>query len=67
LYLAGCADALLSARATPWVLVQFLVVILGLVLLLNGKRVLVAVRAEVRGHQQTARAVHDAQRRRRRT
>lgn len=65
LYVAGCVAALLSAEGSPWVTVQFLAVIAGLVLLVNGKRVAVALRAELRGHKGTAQAVHAARRRRR--
>lgn len=49
-----------SARA----LFVFPIALLGLTLMFNGKRVLVALRAERHGHRHTAEAIHGVRRRR---
>lgn len=66
LYGGGCAAAVRSAEASAWVMIYFVAVIAGLVLMMNGKRVAVALKAELRGHWHTAQAVHAARIRRRR-
>lgn len=66
LYAGGCGGALLNEQGSTWVMIEFLGVIVGMVLMLNGKRVAVALRAELRGHPRTADAVHAARLQRRR-
>lgn len=60
LYAGGCAGALLASKESAVLIVLFLVVLAGLVLMVNGKRVAVAIKAERRGHINTAKAVHSA-------
>jgi hypothetical protein len=61
----GCAASLMARDGSPWTLLHFVAAILGIVLMLNGKKVGVAIRAERRGHCDTAIAVHAARIRRR--
>jgi hypothetical protein len=65
LFAGGCAASLMARDGSPWVLLHFVAAILGIVLMLNGKRVGVVIRAERRGHCDTATAVHAARIRRR--
>lgn len=65
LAIGGCAAAALDADGSPMTLPFFLSAIVGIVLMLNGKRVAVLWQAERRGHCDTAAAIH-AQRVRRR-
>jgi uncharacterized membrane protein YfcA len=48
----------LSADSAPLVVLLFLVVLFGLTLVINGKRVAIAVQAERRGHPHTAEIIH---------
>lgn len=54
----GCAASLIARDGSPWTLLYFLAAIAGLVLMLNGKRVSIAWKAERRGHCDTATAIH---------
>lgn len=65
LFVCACAASKIARDGSPWVVLDFLVAILGIVLVLNGKRVAVAIRAERRGHCNTAAAIHAARARRR--
>lgn len=62
-----CGGALLSIAAgagalttdsTPLVVLLFPVILVGLTLMINGKRVAIAWRAERRGHCHTAEIIH---------
>lgn len=64
LFAGGCAASLMARDGSPWAL-HFAAAIIGIVLMLNGKRVGVVIRAERRGHCDTAAAVHAARIRRR--
>lgn len=66
LFCAGCAAPRFSAEGSPWVILHVFVAVLGIVLIVNGKRVAVAIKAERSGHCDTAAAVHQARIRRRR-
>lgn len=66
LFCAGCTGPHLTAEGSPWVIVHVFVAVLGIVLMVNGKRVAVAIKAEWSGHCYTAAAVHQARIRRRR-
>lgn len=46
----ACAAGLLDRDGSPRTLLYFLAAIIGIVLMVNGKRVLVAWKAERRGH-----------------
>lgn len=61
----GCAGAALDSDGSPMTLLFFVSAIVGIVLMLNGKRVAVLWQAERRGHCDTVAAIH-AQRVRRR-
>jgi hypothetical protein len=65
LFAGGCAASLLARDGSPWALLRFAAAIIGIVLVLNGKGVGVVIRAERRGHCDTAAAVHAARIRRR--
>ena len=65
LAVGGCAASLLDRSGSPFTIIYFLLTIAGLVLLLNGKRVAIALQAERRGHCDTAAAVHAGRVRRR--
>jgi hypothetical protein len=65
LSVGGCAVSLLDRGGSPLTVLYFLVTIAGIVLMLNGKRVAVAVKAERRGHCDTAAAIHAGRIRRR--
>lgn len=53
---AGCAAATIS-RGSPAIVLALALVFVGLMLIVSGKRVAVAVRAERRGHAHTARVI----------
>lgn len=65
LFAGGSTTSLWARDGSPWVLLHFVAAIIGIVLMLNGKRVGVVIRAERRGHCDTAAAVHAARIRRR--
>lgn len=65
LFAGGCAGPLLSAAGSAWVILHSALAIIGLVLMANGKRVVVIFQAERRGHCDTAAAVRAARLRRR--
>lgn len=65
LFVGGCAASTIARDGSPLVVLYFLVAILGIVLVLNGKRVAVVIQAERRGHCNTAAAIHAARVRRR--
>jgi uncharacterized membrane protein YfcA len=48
----------LSADSAPLIVLLFLVILFGLTLVINGKRVAIAVQAERRGHPHTAEIIH---------
>lgn len=54
----GCAASMLHRSGSPLTLLYFLAAIIGIVLVLNGKRVATALKAERRGHWNTAAAIH---------
>lgn len=58
LTVGGCTASLLAREGSPLTIVLFLLAIAGLVLMLNGKRVAVALMAERRGHPNTASVIH---------
>lgn len=58
--------SLLARGNSPVMIVSFLVAIIGIVLMANGKRVAIVWQAERRGHCDTAAAVHAERLRRRR-
>lgn len=62
---AGCVAGSTDVDGSPWTLLYFLAAILGIVLMVNGKRVSTVWKAERRGHRDTATIIH-AQRLRRR-
>ena len=57
LSLAACAAAV-TMDGSPLIVILFPLVLIGLTLTINGKRVAVAFRAERRGHCHTAAAIH---------
>jgi hypothetical protein len=57
LSLGACAAAL-TMDGSPLILLLFPLVLFGLTLMINGKRVAVAWRAERRGHFNTATVIH---------
>lgn len=57
LSLGACAAALMM-DSSPLILMLFPLVLFGLTLTINGKRVAVAWRAERRGHVNTATVIH---------
>ncbi|MBB3912612.1 hypothetical protein [Sphingomonas desiccabilis] len=61
---AACAGTFFHRDGSPLTIVSFLLAIVGIVLMLHGKRVAVALRAERRGHCQTAAAIHTQRMRR---
>lgn len=65
LTVGGCVASAVGTEGSPLTLLYFGAAILGIVLMLNGKRVAITWRAERRGHCNTAAAIH-AQRVRRR-
>ena len=48
----------MSMYSAPVVVFLFLVILVGLTLMINGKRVAVAFQAERRGHAHTAEVIH---------
>lgn len=56
--IAGCVGSVLDRDGSPLTIGYFLLAITGIVMLLNGKRVGIALRAERRGHGDTAAAIH---------
>jgi uncharacterized membrane protein HdeD (DUF308 family) len=54
----AAGGAALTTESAPLVVLLFLVVLFGLTLMINGKRVAVALRAERRGHHHTAEIIH---------
>ena len=58
LAIGGCGATLLDREGSPAIIIYFLAAILGLVLMINGKRVAIVWQAERRGHPDTAAAVH---------
>jgi uncharacterized membrane protein HdeD (DUF308 family) len=48
----------LTADSPPLAVLLFLVILLGLTLMINGKRVAIALQAERRGHHHTAEVIH---------
>ena len=58
LSVGGCAASLTARDGSPWNLLYFLAALAGIVLMLNGKRVSVAWKAERRGHCDTATVIH---------
>lgn len=48
----------LTTDSAPLVVVLFLAILFGLTLMINGKRVIVVLRAERRGHCHTAEVIH---------
>lgn len=65
LFVSGCAASAIDADGSRLTLLYFGSTILGIVLILNGKRVAISWQAERRGHCDTAAVIH-AQRIRRR-
>lgn len=57
LSITACAAAM-TMDGSPLVIILFPLVLLGLTLMINGKRVSVAWRAERRGHGHTATVIH---------
>ena len=57
LTVGGCAAGLLDREGSPLALLYFLAAVGGIVLMLNGKRVPVALKAERRGHGAMAGAI----------
>lgn len=55
---SGACAASLLLDGSPLMIVFFPLAILGLVLVINGKKVATALRAERRGHYHTAEVVH---------
>lgn len=55
---AGCMASLLDRDGSPRAILYFLLCIFGLVLLVSGKRVGIALKAERRGHCDTATVIH---------
>lgn len=53
----ACAAGVLDRDGSPLTLLYFLTALLGIVLMLNGKRVAVAWKAERRGHGDMAGAI----------
>jgi hypothetical protein len=66
LFFGGCAGPQLSAEGSAWVILHFFAAMTGIVLMANGKRVAVVLKAERSGHCATATAVHQGRTRRRR-
>jgi hypothetical protein len=62
---AGACTACLMLDRSPLMVPLFIVALLGLPLMIHGKRVAQVFRAERRGHYHTATAVHAARVRRR--
>ncbi|MDR6125990.1 hypothetical protein QE361_003516 [Sphingomonas sp. SORGH_AS802] len=62
---SSCAMALMF-DGSPAIIIFFPLALLGLPLMIHGKRVGQLIRAERRGHRETAHAVHAARVRRRR-
>lgn len=58
LTIGGCTAGALHRPGSPWTLLYFLAALLGIVLMLNGKRVGVVVKAERRGHAHTSSIIH---------
>ena len=54
----AAAGGLTAREGSPLVIVYFVAAIVGIVLMLHGKRVAVAWRAERHGHRDTAAAIH---------
>ena len=48
----------MTTDSAPPVVPLFLVILLGLTLMINGKRVAIAFQAERRGHHHTAEIIH---------
>lgn len=67
LTVGGCLAGCLHRPGTPVTLLYFMAAILGIVLMLNGKRVAVVLKAERRNHQHTAGIIHARRVRRRPT
>lgn len=63
---SGACAASLALDGSPLMVVLFPVALLGLALLVNGKRVATVLRAERRGHVHTAEVIHARRRRRHR-
>lgn len=59
LSLGGCAADMVHRSGSPLTLLYFLAAIIGIVLVLNGKRVATAWKAERRGHWNTAATIHE--------
>jgi hypothetical protein len=55
---SGACAASVMLDGSPLMIVLFPLALLGLVLTINGKRVVTALRAERRGHGHTAAAIH---------
>lgn len=63
----ACTAAAWDTDGSPLTLLHFLLAILGIVLIVNGKRVAIILQAQRRGHGQTAAAIHAQRIRRRRS
>ena len=66
LLFAGSCAAPAFDLAPGWIVFPFAAAFVGLVLMLHGKRVAVTIRAERRGHRDTAAAIHAMRNRSRR-
>jgi hypothetical protein len=54
----GAGATALATDSAPLVVLLFLMILLGLTLMINGKRVAIALQAERRGHHHTAETIH---------
>ena len=66
LFVGACAAQSFDLVAAGWIIFPFAAAFVGLVLMLHGKRVAVTIRAERRGHRNTAAAIHAMRNRSRR-
>lgn len=67
LFVGGCAASAVDTDGSPLTLLYFGSAILGIVLILNGKRVAIFWQAERRGHCDTAAAIRAERLRRKRS
>lgn len=64
--IGGALVIALMSEGSPLIVILFPVALIGLVLIINGKKVATALRAERRGHCHTAEVIHTQRVRRRR-
>jgi hypothetical protein len=55
---SGACAVAMAMDGSPLIIVMFPVALIGLTLMINGKRVVTALRAERRGHCHTAEVIH---------